>query len=295
MTAGAVATDGGGEPEPMSAHAEQAVRDGNLTAALDLLQQQVRSDPSNFKHRVFLFQLLTVLGQWERAMNQLNVAKELDAAAIPMASTYREAIQCESLRAAIFNGRQSPLVFGEPPAWVGRMIEAARLTGLGQHAAAASLRQEALDEAPAISGAVDDQPFEWIADADSRLGPLCEAIVNGRYYWIPFERISRIDIEAPEDLRDVVWTPAHFVWSNGGETVGLIPTRYDGSEHSPDDLIRLARRTDWREADPETFIGLGQRMFTTDAGDYSLMDIRRITLNTATDDAPPDAEDEAHG
>ena len=50
-----------------------------------------------------------------------------------------------------------------------------------------------------------------------RLGPVCEAIINGRYYWVPFDRLSRIDLEAPVDLRDVVWMPAHFQFANGGE------------------------------------------------------------------------------
>ena len=47
------------------------------------------------KLRVFLFQLLCVLGQWERALTQLNVAAELDAQALAMAQMYREALQCE--------------------------------------------------------------------------------------------------------------------------------------------------------------------------------------------------------
>ena len=38
----------------------------------------------------------------------------------------------------------------------------------------------------------EDSAFEWIADADDRLGPVLEAIVNGRYYWVPFERVRRI-------------------------------------------------------------------------------------------------------
>ena len=70
--------------------------------------------------------------------------------------------------------------------------------------------------APTASGTIDGKPFEWIADADPRLGPIMEAMVDGKYYWVPFTRLSRLDIEAPADLRDQVWMPAHFTWSNGG-------------------------------------------------------------------------------
>jgi protein involved in temperature-dependent protein secretion len=55
----------------------------------------------------------------------------------------------------------------------------------------------AFELAPSTAGTIDSAPFEWIADADMRLGPVCEAIINGRYYWLPFSHLSRVDIEAP--------------------------------------------------------------------------------------------------
>ena len=42
---------------------------------------------------------------------------------------------------------------------------------------------------------IDGKAFAWIADADMRLGPICEAVINGRYYWLPFVHIARIVIE----------------------------------------------------------------------------------------------------
>ncbi len=109
---------------------------------------------------------------------------------------------------------------------------------------------------------------------------MLEAIVNGRYYWIPFQRIQAISLEPPTDLRDYVWMPAQFTWSNGGETVGLIPARYPGSQSSADPLVQLGRKTDWLECAAETWLGLGQRVLATDQGDYPLLDIRRIELQT---------------
>jgi type VI secretion system protein ImpE len=223
--------------------AERAVRDADLEAALRFLQEQIRQRPADAKLRVFLFQLLCVLGDWDRALTQLNVAADLDAQALGMAQMYRDAVQCEKLRAGVFAGQRSPLVFGEPAEWLALLIESLLVTGTDRQGEAASLRERAFEAAPASSGAVDGQPFEWIADADMRLGPVCEAVINGRYYWVPFERLTKIDLEAPVDLRDVVWIPAHFQFTNGGESVGLIPTRYPGSEAAGDDQLRLARKT----------------------------------------------------
>ena len=52
---------------------------------------------------MFLFQLLGVMGQWERAATQLKVAAELDPA-MPMVQTYREAIRCEWCADEVFAG-----------------------------------------------------------------------------------------------------------------------------------------------------------------------------------------------
>ncbi|MHB8473105.1 MAG: type VI secretion system accessory protein TagJ [Gammaproteobacteria bacterium] len=262
-------------------NAEQSLRDGDPTAALGSLQVQVRAHPNDAKLRIFLFQLLSVLGQWERALTQLNVAAELDPAALAMAQTYREALRCEALRAQVFDGKKSPMVFGEPEIWLALLIEALLRAGRGEHEQAQQLTRQALEEAATSSGILNDKPFSWIADADLRLGPVLEAIINGRYYWVPFARLSRIDMEAPVDLRDVVWMPAHLQFANGGESVALIPTRYPGSEASDDGLILLARKTLWNEPVPAVYHGLGQRMLTTDAGEVPLMEVRSISIDAA--------------
>jgi type VI secretion system protein ImpE len=58
----------------------------------------------------------------------------------------------------------------------------------------------------------------------------------------------------------------------------LIPSRYPASEASADPIIRLGRKTEWRELAPDTFVGLGQRMWATDAGEYPMLDTREIKL-----------------
>ncbi len=260
--------------------AEQHLRDGNLAECLNVLHEQIRNDPSDSRYRIFLFQLLCVLGDWDRASTQLDVLKDLEASAFPMVQTYREVLKCEILREAVFSGKQSPTVFGDPQRWMALLMEALRLTVQQEFSKALELRQQALELAPVTSGTVDGVPFSWVADADSRLGPVLEVIINGTYYWVPFDQISEIDIEQPEDLRDFVWAPAHFIWTNGGETVGLIPSRYPGSETSDDSQIRLARKTEWLEPSPNYFEGLGQRIITTDSEEFSLLDARTIQLNS---------------
>jgi type VI secretion system protein ImpE len=263
--------------------AQELLREGRLDEALQELQHQVRKNPADAKARIFLFQLLAVLGQWERALTQLNVSGDLDPGALAMVQTYREALRCEALREQVFAGKRSPMIFGDPEPWIALMLQALQMDGEGRPADAQQLRAQAFEQAPASAGSVDGQPFEWIADADQRLGPIMEVIVNGNYYWVPMHRIRRVRLEAPEDLRDAVWMPVYLTWSNAGESVGLIPTRYPGTQACEDDQLRLARKTEWIAAGEDIYSGLGQRLLATDSAEYALMDIRQIEFQEATD------------
>jgi type VI secretion system protein ImpE len=267
----------------MTTGARDLLRQGDVAGALQALQAQIRAEPAKSEHRVFLFQLLCVTGEWDRALTQLAVAAEMDAGTLGMVHVYRSAVHAEALRREVFSGRKTPLIFGDPEEWIALLLESLKLTAMGEIEKGQSLRERAFELAPTSLGLLNGQPFEWLADADARLGPTLEAIMNGRYYWIPFHQIAELNIEEPEDLRDLVWLPARFKWTNGGEAVALLPTRYPGSETSSDALVRLARRTEWVDQGHGFFSGLGQRMLATDVDEFPLMDVRTVVLSATPD------------
>jgi type VI secretion system protein ImpE len=260
--------------------ARETLRSGDARGALELLKAEVRKSPRDAKLRTFLFQMFCLTGEWERALTQLTTSAELDAIGIPMQQAYQAAIRCEVLREKVFRGERSPTVLGDPGEWVPLLIEATRLLGEGKHAEAAALRDRAFDMAPETPGRVNGKGFAWIADADPRLGPVAELFINGNYMWVPYARIAAIACEAPADLRDQVWMPANFTWTNGGTAIGFIPTRYPGSAASEDDAILLGRRTDWQDLSDEWSLPLGQRVLVTDVEETALMDLRSLALST---------------
>src|SRR6185436_10135020 len=107
------------------------------------------------KLRVYLFQLLAVLAQWPRALKQLQVCGEMDAGTLAMVNTYREAVQCELVREAVFAGKTTPVVFGQPQPWVAMLVEALQADTRGDAALAARLRADAFEAAPVTSGTLD--------------------------------------------------------------------------------------------------------------------------------------------
>jgi type VI secretion system protein ImpE len=271
----------------LSGQATEFLKANDLAGTLDALQQSVRADPSDPKLRIFLFQLLCITGEWKRAITQLKLCAELDPIAIPMAQAYREGIICEVFREKVFAGEKDPLIFGEPVEWLALLIEANRALANGNTAHAATLRAKAFDQVPDLGGELNGERFEWIADADMRMGPTLEIIVNGRYFWMPFSAIKSLKADPPEDLRDSVWTAVNLTLQNGGEFVALVPTRYAGTTQSKDDAAMLARATSWADMGDDTFVGTGQRLLTTDKSDVALMDLRTLTM-----DAVPTAPEE---
>jgi len=256
----------------------ELLQQGRLEESLAALQSEIRGRPEDIKLRIFLFQLNCALGRLEKALTQLQVIASLNAETMMLAQIFRPVICCEQWRREVFSGKRTPLIFGEPAEWIGMMVQANALLAEEKHEAAADLRNQAFDLAPTTPGTLNGVPFSWIADSDSRFGPVLELILDGKYFWVPFDRISRIEMEKPNDLRDLVWAPARFTWTNGGAVSAHIPVRYPGTEQSTDDALRLARKTEWLEKPGETLLGLGHRIIATDAGEHPLLECRTIEL-----------------
>ena len=122
-----------------------------LAEQLIELKSAIRAEPAKAALRVYYFQLLCVLGDWPKAIGQLQVCAQLDPIAAPMARAYREAILCEILRAEVFAGRKSPHILGDPTPWLGYLTDALKQSGAGHPAEASKLRQQGLIPAAATS------------------------------------------------------------------------------------------------------------------------------------------------
>ena len=174
------------------------------------------------------------------------------------------------------------MIFGQPEQWLALLIESLLAAGHGE-AGRSQLR-------PPRSRSTGDcrrhqrPAVLLIADADSRIGPALEAVINGRHYCAVRAPDEGSDRAARGSAR-FVWTPAHREFENGGESVALIPTRYAGSAASGDGLLALARKTVWEEIAPDTHRGLGQRVLTTDAADVPLLEVRTISLTSTVEAA----------
>ncbi|MDX3905801.1 MAG: type VI secretion system accessory protein TagJ [Pigmentiphaga sp.] len=271
----------------------------SLAQAVETAQQAVRDRPEDADLRARLFQVLAVCGLWDKAHRQLAHCARLNPAAHSSVLLYDAAMRGEMEREQVLAGQQSLRLREGDAAWMGWLARALEADTAGHCEQADELRSRALDEASAASGALIIaegkatrlHDFQWLADGDSRLGPVCEILVNGRYGWIAFADIAECRLSPPQGLTDLLWTPAELVLRSGRTQPCLIPVRYcpgaaDGYARL-DDAAKLSRRTEWHEVRPGHYVGTGQKMWVTDEGEYALLDIR--AMQSASVDGAPHA------
>ena len=204
--------------------AKELLKEGKPAEALAALQAEVRAAPTDGKLRVFLFQLMAVMGQWERAATQLKVCNDQDPSTLLMSQVCGLTLAAENLRAEIFAGQpHAESCSAKLDEWIGWMLQANKHFSQGEFAAATEFRDKAFEAAPATSGKLNGQDFEWIADADQRFGPILEAIIDGKYYWVPFSNIREITIEAARGSAARPGLGARDPHAGGGGAEGRAP------------------------------------------------------------------------
>lgn len=251
--------------------------DLSIATQIEELQADIRNNPGKVEYRIHLSQLLMVSGQWQKALQQLQTAAQLDNKAAAMAQTYRALIQAEIAREQVFKGLSNPQHISSPDDWEVLLAESLVARSHHQLDAAEKFLQQAFNDAPACTFTINESTAAWIADGDSRLGPVCEVFINGKYYWIPFNKIQQITIEAPQDLRDLVWIPTLVTLTNSSQHLGFLPSRYALSYTQGNDQLSLASLTEWAAIDEHNWAGLGQKILVTDQGEYPLLTARTLT------------------
>lgn len=255
------------------------LRSGDVAGTRAALIEAVRSRPGDDRVRMFLFQLLCVTGEWDKARKQLETLVQVADNAEMLGVTYNQALDAERLRADVFAGKAEMPVLAGMGGWVEGVARSITLTAQGDHAAAEAARDEAFGAAPDTPGSIDGTAFEWIADSDMRFGPAFEAIVAGRYGLLPFDAVQSITTEGPRDLRDLLWLPVQMALRSGQTVAAFLPARYPGSESASDGALQLGKQTDWADR-PWGQAGLGQRLWTlSDESEVGLLQFRHLAFD----------------
>jgi type VI secretion system protein ImpE len=268
----------------MDNEADQLLRAGDFDGARKALVDHVRAKPSDEQARMFLFQLLAIAGEWDKAKKQLDLLAQLSGEAQMLAMAYGQAVDAERVRADVFAGKVKAHIHGVGSMagggeWASGLADAIEHYGNGRIAEGDAARDAAFEAAPDTPGTLDGVEFEWIADADSRFGPAFEAIIGGRYGLVAFDTVSSVKSAGPQDLRDTVWYPVQIAFRNGQSVAAMLPARYPGSEASEDVNERMGRSTGWRDTDWGQ-AGSGQHLWALSTEDETdLLSVRQLTFS----------------
>lgn len=268
----------------------------SLAHGLEEVEGRVRRQPDIIEHRLLCFDLLCLLGEWQRALGQLQMCVRLEPDRMPEAYLYKDLVEGELFRRDVLAGKRLPVLTPDTSAWLHDQLKALVLQARNDVAGADALREQALEQALEVAGQVDvfittemgttnaTHNFQWISDSDTRIGPALEVYVVGQYRWIPFSAIERICLAGPQVPRDLLWLPARINFcatqtQPAQELAAFLPARYAGSEHASD-AARLGQESRWETIGRTCVMGIGQKVWGTDQGDISLYDVREIRFAT---------------
>ncbi|RQN39303.1 type VI secretion system accessory protein TagJ [Paraburkholderia tropica] len=253
-----------------------------LIARVEVL---IRKSPTNADLRWALFQWLCIVQSWGRAVQQLQIYAQLKGTDPPMVHVYRDLVRAERHRSSVLAGTTLPaFVFDDVEPWMRSLLDALALGARQEWSASDDARGKAIAAAPHIAGHSREHAFEWIADSDSRLGPVCEIITAGRYRWISMADISAWDVMPPVSLLDLIWAPCVVTLKDGTPMHGFMPARYPDSGRSADPGtfgLLLGRSTRWEESGRTMVRASGRKTWVTSAGDASVFELAHATFGAS--------------
>jgi len=262
--------------------AEEFLKAGHLSAALEQLNHEVRSRPTDSQRRTFLFELLCFAGDYQRAERQLDVLGQQSATVEIGVQVYRHILTAEQTRHRLFAEGVQPDFLFPPPSYVSLHLEALHRLCNQQPAEAVALLEQSQRSQPPLRGSLEGQSFTEWRDGDDLLAPFLEVIVHNKYIWLPFEQIKRLHITPPKRLRDLLWVPATLEAHSGPVGEVFLPVLYPDSYRHADERVKLGRMTDWQDMGEGVTLGAGQHLFFVDGQDRGILEVRDIEFTMET-------------
>jgi type VI secretion system protein ImpE len=255
---------------------------GHLAAAIEQLNQEVKSHPTDSHQRTFLFELLCFAGDYQRAARQLDVIGQQQAAAEVGVQVYRNILVAETARRRLFAEGLRPRFLFDPPPYIHLRLEAVKRLREGDSTGAAARLEESDSSRLLLKGRIEGQPFLDFRDGDDLSAPLLKVIVHDTYIWRPFEQIKHLSISVPKRLRDLLWIPATLESHHGSVGKVFLPVLRAGSSEHADDRVRFGRMTDWQAVAEELALGVGQHLFFIDGQDRGVLEVRDLEFEAAS-------------
>lgn len=259
--------------------AKELIRSGKLTEARTQLVAEVKAAPGDFGRRTLLFQVLCLLGEWDKATLHLSTVAAQDVKSEVAAQAYRNLVQVEKQREEVFLSGRRPAFMPEMPPYAEAFLQVWDLVGEGRIEEAETAYTSIIEALPLLSGTLNSKPFAGFHDTHSFLAPFLEAFVHDRYVWLPISAVREITIAPPKTLFDTLWVSCHLTTWEGLAMNCFLPSLYPLSHRHEDDRVKLGRMTDWQSAGGFFVRAQGQHVFEVGDEDVNLLEIRELVFS----------------
>jgi type VI secretion system protein ImpE len=251
---------------------------GRLAEAIQAQIGEVKTNPADHAKRLFLFELLVFVGDLDRARRQIDAVDYTEPELQIALMAYRKLLDAEQKRRRLFADGLAPGSLIEPPEHVRLRLEAVNRMREKRPAEAAIILAKAQEATPVLEGRLNKKPFAALRDCDDVFSGVLEVMSQGNYFWVPFEQIDSLAMNAPKFPRDLIWVPARLEVRGGPAGDVFLPALYPQSHEHVDNQVKLGRMTDWQGTEGEPVRGAGLRMFIVGDDDVSLLEWRQLEM-----------------
>lgn len=264
-------------------NANEFFQAGDLQSAIAAATSQLKTSPTDVALRLFLAELLWFNGEIDRVEKQLETISMQTTQAAMTLALYRQILRGETAREQVLREGRTPEVVGELPADAKCMLEALLALRLGQADEARRLQAAAEAQRPTLQGVCNAQDFSEFRDLDDRVAGVLEVITStGKYYWVPWQNIESLQMEAPKVPLDLIYRRTQIEVSGGPSGEVYVPTRYvAASGEQLDDALLLGRATDWIGEAGGLVQGRGLRTLLVGEEDMPIMEIDTLSFAKA--------------
>lgn len=242
--------------------------------------ETIKKEPVDDTHRMALANVRLLQGQYEKALQQMQVACLSNPEWVPQAQLVKMLIQCEATRQAVFEGKIQADLISPAPQWLEWMMYALKNEGT-QADECYQLRARALMTAPEISGILNkEKPFFWFSDGDERLGPILEVYADARYFWLPIEQIESVELQPQGLALDLLWMKAWVFTPQAptGKLQAYLPVRYARVPALHEDSTY---ETEWKKGQtPEGWQGKGVRVWYLDGEPTPMRNVSGLSFRS---------------
>ncbi len=255
---------------------------GNLSQAIAAAVDEVKAAPTDTDRRSFLAELLCVAGELERADAQLEAIGKTTTGASPGLPMMRQLVRAERARIEFHSKGRLPEMLVKPTPAIELALKASIAIRESRMGDAALLLEESEAVRAKPLGKLNGKPFEDLRDCDDLTAGVLEVLTStGKYYWVPIESVTSLELQRPTRPTDLIWRPASLSVREGPDGRVFISGIYASYGLPPDEAARLGRRTDWIGAEGEPVRGVGLRTFLAGDDAVTLLEIEHLSVEPA--------------